>query len=500
MRNHKSGCGLLIFLFIVLFATSCAEIPSQEVTLVNAQLCGGTGKAHIESPVEVTEKDGRSYAKLVWSSKNYDYVIVDDVRYDNENPGGQSTFTVPVDTFDEPLKITGDTVAMSTPHEIEYTIIWNAAEEQTSPGDASERNDDRAFGHKPPDMKDISVPGLEKTGEIPLKYAEGFSIDTYGDYSLINIYGAGTYLLVPEGGSVPEGLSDEITVLKHPFENTYLVSTSAMDLVRQCGCLDNIRFSPLKADEWYVDEAAERMKSQKMIYAGKYRAPDYELLVGQGCDLAIENTMIYHDPEVIEKLTELGIPVIVETSSYEVSPLGRLEWIKLYGVLFGRLDEAERFFDTEAARIDAIGQKGDTGKKVAFFSVSSTGMVSVRRPGDYMVKLIELAGGQYVPDMSGLPDQGSSAMNMQMEDFYATVSDADVLIYNSTIEEEPRGISTLLDINALFGDFRAVKEGNVYCLGSGFFQNTTRMADLIGDIDKVLSGDCEGLTFLYRLE
>ena len=77
-----------------------------------------------------------------------------------------------------------------------------------------------------------------------------------------------------------------------------------------------------------------------MLYAGKYRMPDYELILSKGCDLAIENTMIFHDPEVKEKLEELGIPVIVETSSYESDPLGRLEWIKLYGALFGKEKEA----------------------------------------------------------------------------------------------------------------------------------------------------------------
>lgn len=62
-----------------------------------------------------------------------------------------------------------------------------------------------------------------------------------------------------------------------------------------------------------------------------YSAPDYELILSKNCDLAIESTMIYHKPEVKEKLEQFGIPVLVEHSSYESHPLGRTEWLKLYG-------------------------------------------------------------------------------------------------------------------------------------------------------------------------
>ena len=62
------------------------------------------------------------------------------------------------------------------------------------------------------------------------------------------------------------------------------------------------------------------------------------------CDLAIESTMIYHNPEVKEKLEQLGIPVLVERSSYESHPLGRTEWMKLYAVLLGKEEAAETAF------------------------------------------------------------------------------------------------------------------------------------------------------------
>ena len=149
---------------------------AQEVYIT---LEGGSGKAHVESPVTVETRDGKLYATLVWSSKNYDYVLVDGVRYENENPGGPSTFTVQVRSLDEPFSFIGDTVAMSTPHEIEYTIIWNTGgKEDAGAGDDDEETDgNKGFGNKPDGYKDPDLLGLSKTGEVALSYAKGCSIN-----------------------------------------------------------------------------------------------------------------------------------------------------------------------------------------------------------------------------------------------------------------------------------------------------------------------------------
>ena len=89
---------------------------------VKLSMEGGTGKAYIESPVIVTVKDGVAYATLVWSSKNYDYMLVNGDKYLNESEGGNSTFTVPIDGIPSDMQVIGDTTAMSVPHEIEYTL------------------------------------------------------------------------------------------------------------------------------------------------------------------------------------------------------------------------------------------------------------------------------------------------------------------------------------------------------------------------------------------
>ena len=127
--RKRTICLVLVFLLLTL-AAACKKAPEAEVPAepegfqdgtytVAATLTGGTGKAKIASP-QIT-------ATLVWSSANYDYMKVDGVRYDAVIEDGHSVFTVPVASLEEPLPVVADTVAMSTPHEIEYTITFDPA-------------------------------------------------------------------------------------------------------------------------------------------------------------------------------------------------------------------------------------------------------------------------------------------------------------------------------------------------------------------------------------
>ena len=88
---------------------------------------GGSGRATVESPAALTVADGRMTATIVWSSPNYDYMLVDGEKYLPTNTEGNSTFEIPVAALDTPLDVVGDTVAMSTPHEIEYTLTFASA-------------------------------------------------------------------------------------------------------------------------------------------------------------------------------------------------------------------------------------------------------------------------------------------------------------------------------------------------------------------------------------
>ena len=113
--------------------TAAAAKSSGMNKALGVAFSGGSGKSHIDSPVTLTVADGKAVATVVWSSSKYDYMIVDGERYDVLTTEPGSTFEIPVAAFDTDLTVIGDTTAMSTPHEIEYTLNFSS-ESLTSAG------------------------------------------------------------------------------------------------------------------------------------------------------------------------------------------------------------------------------------------------------------------------------------------------------------------------------------------------------------------------------
>lgn len=340
-----------------------------------------------------------------------------------------------------------------------------------------------------PAQADETQADFQVESAYPLEYAKEFTVDECtGGTRLITIQNA-RYLVVPENSTVPNGLSEDITVLQKPLENVYLVSTSAMDPILKLDALSAVTLSGTNAENWYLPEAKEAMENGEISYAGKYSAPDYERIVSANCGLAIENTMIYHTPEVKEQLEKFGIPVLVERSSYESDPLARMEWVKLYGILFDKEAEAETFFNEQVQRIRPLSGQDTTGKTAAFFSVTSNNLVTVRKSNDYVAKMIGMAGGEYV--FSNLSDNGNNlaTINLSLEEFYAGAKDADVLIYNSTIEGKIETTEQLLSKCPMLADFKAVQNGNVWCTTQSLFQESMELPDLILDMNRVFTAE-----------
>ena len=344
------------------------------------------------------------------------------------------------------------------------------------------------------------LPGLVWESRMNLIYATGFSVDYYvGGYALIDVKDSAQYLVVPEDMPVPEGLSPDIRILQQPLGHIYLAATSAMALFDQLDALDSIRLVGTDASGWYIDNAVAAIENGDMLFSGKYSEPDYELMINEGCDLAIESTMILHSPKVQEMIELLGIPVFIDRSSYETHPLGRTEWIKLYSVLVDKEAEAEAFFETQTAIIEDLKDFPNTEKTVAFFYISSDGTVNVRASWDYIASMIEIAGGRYIfPDLSD-PESNRSTVSMTMEQFYAAAVDADYLIYNAAIDNPLPNVDALLAKSSLFADFKAVKEGNVWCTGKYLYQATDIVGSLITDIHHMLTGQEDGMNFIYKL-
>ena len=488
---------------------------------MEVELLGGSGRASVTSPAKVEIKDGKAVATLEWSSPNYDYMVVDGEKYLPVNTEGNSVFQIPVEAFDQDIAVIADTVAMSTPHEIEYTLNFHAGEngQNAAKADTTEQEDadgaekgqqTAAVGENP--AKTAAAP-LTYDHSMELSYAENFAVDYYeGGYKLLTTRLNGDrILIVPKHQQAPEdaealvspsaeGEPGKLIVLQEPVKNLYLVASSVMDMFAQLDSMDAISMCGLKEEDWYIPAAKQAMKDGTLLYAGKYSQPDYELLLSRNCSMAIENSMIYHTPEVMEKLDEFGIPTLVEYSSYEEHPLGRVEWVRFFGALLDQEEKADQLFEKQKEALKRVETEESTGKTVAFFYITSNGLVQVRQSTDYIPKMIELAGGKYVFENLGDPDSRRSTVNLQLEDFYDGAQDADFLVYNTTIDRQVQTLEDLLKKCSLLKDFKAVKNHQVWCTTEDMYQQSMSAGNLIEDFHRMLTGDDKETRYLYRLK
>ena len=523
-------------------AEKTASETMQDGTYVPAVFTvqGGTGKVTITCP-EVTLTGDEAQALIEVSSPHYEWVKVNGVQYDAENAGDKSrknsVFRIPV-VLDQEMTITGLTTAMSQPHEIEYTLFISLTREdeagsagEGSGGSAASDEEEEAAGsislEKEGPSQAPRIEGLTLVSAMDTVYAEGFDIYTYeptgsstkgtagsstkemadsgakGQLRLIDVHGSAQYLLLPQNSdpAVLQSLPDTITVLQAPLDNLYVAATSSMALFNAAGAIDRVTLTGTKADGWYIEAPKKALADGSMVYAGKYSAPDYELLTSSGCDLAVESLMILHSPEVKEKLEELGIPVFIDTSSRESHPMGRTEWVRLYGVLTGQEAEAEAFWNEQKEQFAKAESYEDTGLTVAYFSISSSGNVVVRASEDYIPQMIRLAGGEYIFKDLVAESGYNSSVRLSMEEFYNTAQDADFLIYNATIESPVQNIDELCAMSSLLSDFKAVQEGNVWQVEKSLYQSPDIAALMITDLRKMLTGDStEEMTFLQQLK
>ena len=345
---------------------------------------------------------------------------------------------------------------------------------------------------------------LVHTGSLDLAWATGFTVDLYeGDRALACIADGTRYLFVP-AGDAPQGIAEDVTVLERPLSNIYLASSSTLCLFAALGAVDCVSHVSVTQETCTVEAFTQAIASGDIVYGGKYSAPDYEAFLNGGCRLAVENTMIYHTPEVREKLMQLGVPVIVEQSSLESAPLGRLEWIMLWGAMLDKVSAAQEVLDRQAqliADVEARVAAQPLDCTVAFFYINANGAAVVRKPGDYVAKMIAMAGGTYAfAQLAGADENRSSSTTLEMEAFYAQAKDADVIIYNSTVAGRLKGLDELVALNPLLADFKAVKNRRAWCCEQNVYQQMTATGEVVADLHEAIADtDRDELTFLFRL-
>lgn len=375
----------------------------------------------------------------------------------------------------------------------------------TSAAQTSGSDGDNPASAERPSWSNPEVGGnLVHTGSLDLAWATGFTVDLYeGDCALACIADGTRYLFVP-AGDAPQGIAEDVTVLERPLSNIYLASSSTLCLFAALGAVDCVSHVSVTQETCTVEAFTQAIASGDIVYGGKYSAPDYEAFLNGGCRLAVENTMIYHTPEVREKLMQLGVPVIVEQSSLESAPLGRLEWIMLWGAMLDKVSLAQEVLDKQAqliADVEARVAAQPLDCTVAFFYINANGAAVVRKPGDYVAKMIAMAGGTYAfAQLAGADENRSSSTTLEMEAFYAQAKDADVIIYNSTVAGRIGGLNELVALNPLLADFKAVKNRRAWCCEQNVYQQMTATGEVVADLHEAIADtERDELTFFFRL-
>lgn len=505
---------------------------------IEGAISGGTGRAHIASPLKLEVREGQMTATLVWSSKNYSWMEIDGQRYLALKDEAYSTFEVPV-SLDEDIPFKAETTAMSTPHVIDYSLRldgstlkkgWSSeqAEDEAKgskqqgkegaakdEGEQGQKSDEKASAESEAELEKRFAPadpgnGWKPEKSMKLDFAKQFKIDDFQEgYRLIRTSDGRRYLLVPEGKDSPEGLDSDIKLIQQPLNQVYIAATGAMCFFDELQALDVLGFSSLIASDWTVENARKAIEEGKIQFGGKYSRPDYEQLLANGCKLALESRMILHAPEVQEQLEKIGLTVFVDHSSVEEHPLGRMEWIRCYAAMLNQDEEAEklmseqiRLMDEAKKAVDSRQNEGEEPKRVAFFYINSKGNAVTRSSEDYISKLIGIAGGKYIFENLGDPGKHRSTVNMEMEKFYETARDADIVIYCSTIVGELQTFDELLALNPLLKEFKAVQNKEVWCTRKNLYQDATHYGKMALEFSQIFSGhgEEEPLDYLFKLK
>ena len=347
------------------------------------------------------------------------------------------------------------------------------------------------------DKNDLTV-----VRSMELQYANNFAVDYCANGCKIITDGAGRkFLWVPEGGEVPDDTGD-MTVLQAPLTKLGCFSTTHATLFHAIGALDKVSLVTTDKDKWHIEQIAQQIEDGTTTYVGKNSAPDYELISAAAPQIILisANTMHGSD-EVLAKLDELSIPYIADSQHLENHPLGRVEWVKLVGALLDMEEEADAYFDEEVQRVNAVAESvaGESEHPTILQTYIFKGTVYVRNGGDYVNKMLELAGGTY-PFAELEPGQGGNT-KMTVEKFYQGAVDAEILIYDNTSDVSVSTVADILANGDYLADMKAIQEGNVWGIQKNYWQSADDVATMIEDIATIIyhPEDADQLHYFYKL-
>ena len=256
----KKLLGLMALTLLLISQIACSGIPDSGVpeagvTTVYLTLTGGSGRATVDHESTMTTVDGHSTVTVTWSSPNYDYMLVEGEKYLPVNTEGNSVFEIPVPVLEEPFTVIGDTVAMSTPHEVEYELTVSLSDSESG-GEMSPAENEEGDNTNSNEAEIWLAGHLEGENQVALQYASGFTIRTYDSGARVYVINGEYYLQAPEE---PDNLPEAITYIKEQTDRIYVVGTGSMDYFVSAQALDTVAYSSLQEQDWQLEAVQQAM-------------------------------------------------------------------------------------------------------------------------------------------------------------------------------------------------------------------------------------------------
>jgi iron complex transport system substrate-binding protein len=167
-----------------------------------------------------------------------------------------------------------------------------------------------------------------------------------------------------------------------------------------------------------------------------------------------------------------------------------MEWIKVYGLILGKEDVAEVAFNEQKAIVDSMEEYGNTGFTVVACYVSANGQIVCTKGGSSLARMTEMAGGNYILTADENDESVKSTVKYGMEEFMTLAGEADFLVYDATIDHVD-SLDDIIDKNAMFANFKAFEEGNVWVMEGSLYQNSNEVGTIVSDIHNMLTGEGE---------
>ena len=370
----------------------------------------------------------------------------------------------------------------------------------------------------------VAYSQLTSTGKEENTFAELFSIEHLKDenekaYSKIEVFDKEkkldtSWLLLPEGVDKVSGAPAGVNIMTfRDRQNIMVSSASTMALINAMDALSKVPMTTADTT-WRIQEIKDAIDKGTVKEVGKYSKPDYEQIISIGAEkhvtFAVFSTMLDSVPDVYDQLTKTcNLRIMRDQSSYESHPLGRTEWIKIYGEIFDMRDKSDAVFNGQVDILNETTSKinmpeAERKTVLIFYTTSTKDTFYVRNAADYVTELVNLGGGKQVAEI-GPGKSGNTKMTQEL--FIEKCSQADYVLYNWTsgasgVKDE--SLQGLIDarLGDWFKDFKAYKEGNVWRTSNDFYQKMDKMGEMVADIYKMLYGEnvSDTLTYVNRLK